>query len=162
MIEIGVTALGPSLPLSLASSPGVPISLPTRCPGSRGTLHWEPLWQSRRAVPGHWRGWGLARLRPPPAHVVMVSTRKERRASTASSLSVQGSVLGLILAPGVFGGTSRPGVGGALFCSGRGFVAEGFRNAVCIAVQCFSLGQKATFCEPPSSVYRRLQGAPKS
>lgn len=39
---------------------------------------------------------------------------KERWASTASRVSVQGSVLSLILSPCIFGGTSRPG---GMLCS---------------------------------------------
>ena len=67
-----------TFPSTVPGPPRVPISLPARCPGSRGTLHRVPLWQSRRAVPGHWRGRGLAWLRPPPAHVVIVGIQGRR------------------------------------------------------------------------------------
>lgn len=84
---------------------------------------------------------------------------KERRASTASSVSMQGSVLGLILSPRIFGGTARPG---GMLCSAQDGVLLERVLETRFASQCSVLcprRQKATFCGPQSSVCRGLQGA---
>lgn len=73
-------------------------------------------WAKKACCPGSLEGLGLGPAQAsasPRGHGG--HSGKERWASTASSLSVQGSVLGLILSPGIFGGTSRPGGWGVAF-----------------------------------------------